>query len=624
MPKTVYDRVQGFIHSMEEGAGAAIMLRASVVLAFVALALFFNMSRMEGFSTQEAMESAHLARQLAGGKGYTTDSIRPFCLHLLQQNDPTHAAQVLQQPVPDLSNPPGYPCLLAGIMKLLPFHFAADPRQPWLYTPELWIRAVNELLYFGAVLILFQVARRLFDSAVAWLSAIVFAGTELFWEFSASGLSTMWLVLIFLGLVWCLLALEERERRPVPPPLGGSLALAAAAGGLVGLGGLSRYSFAWMILPVLLFLRLFFSRARGKLGFCAAAAFVAVMAPWITRNLVLSQTCFGTGGYALVETTPRLPDDILERSFHPAAALSHVTPHDVFDKILLNGAEILKNDLPRLGGNWASAFFLCGLLLAFRNPALQRFRLFLLWSLALMAVVQAACQTHLTADSPGINSENLLVLLAPLVLVFGAGVFFTLMDQVVPPDPKARRGVAGLFVLVMCAPLLFTLFGPIKQTATNPYAPLHIQRVAGMIGPDELMMSDIPWAVAWYGGRPCAWLTLKVAAGTENVANVDDAETYKEMDKLKPVRAVFLTQRTSDRRFLSQMIENQQDTSENGRGNQSDWSCFYLDSLPANRLPGLWQGEVPTGFPLTNAVLDYAPDQMFISDRNRWQTTPKR
>jgi hypothetical protein len=355
-----------------------------------------------------------------------------------------------------------------------------------------------------------------------------------------------------------------------------------------------------MILPVLLFLRLFFSRARGKLGLCAAVAFLAAMAPWIARNLAISQTCFGTAGYALVENTPHLPGDILERSFHPAAALSHVTPREVFDKFLLNEGEILENDLPRLGGNWVCAFFLCGLLLPFRNPALQRFRLFLLWSLALMAVVQAGGQTHLSADSPEINSENLLVVLSPLVLVFGTGVFFTFMDHIVPPDLRARRAAAGLFVMVVCAPLLLTLLGPPKQTAISPYAPLHLQRVAAMMQPDELMMSDIPWAVAWYGARPCAWLTL------------DDAETYKEMDKLKPVRAVFLTQRTSDRRFLSQMIANQQD-------NECDWSYFYLDSLP-----GWGHGEVPTGFPLRKAILDYAPDQMFISDRNRWQAAEKK
>jgi hypothetical protein len=116
-----------------------------------------------------------------------------------------------------------------------------------------------------------------------------------------------------------------------------------------------------------------------------------------------------------------------------------------------------------------------------------------------------------------------------------------------------------------------------------------------MMQPDEEMMSDIPWAVAWYGGHVCLWLTL------------DDAATFDEINRLKPVRAIYLTQRTSDRQFLSQMLVNQQ-----------SWEYFMLDSMPTN-----WaEGEVPTGFGakyrLTNEPLDYLPAQMFISNSNRW------
>jgi hypothetical protein len=585
---------------MEVGAGAVILQMTSVLLGFVVLALIFDLNGYQGFSNQEAMESAHLARQLAGGKGYTTDSIRPLNLFLLRRADPNHAPQVLRNPVPDLSNPPGFPFLLAGLMKVLPFHFAADRNQPWFYQPELLIAAFNELLFFGAVLLLFQVARRLFDSSVAWLSAVIFAGTELFWRFSVSGLSTIWLLVIFLALVWSLLELEERERRPAPPGLGGSLALAAAAGALAGLGGLSRYSFAWMIVPVLLFLSLFFTRARGRLCLWAAVAFLTVMTPWTARNFSLSQTCFGTAGYAVFQGTPPLPDDHLERSLNPNAAVGSVTPRDVVNKFFANEREIVVNDLPRLGGSWVSAFFLCGLLLPFRSPALRRFRFFLIWSLLLLAAVQALGRTHLSADSPEINSENLLVLLAPLVTIFGTGVFFTLLDQIALPDPKARRGVVGLFAAVMCGPLLLTLAGPPGASAPSRNSPFHVQKTAAMLNPDELMMSDIPWAVAWYGQRPCVWLTL------------DDAETFDQLNKIKPVQAIYLTQQTSDRRFLSQMLAN-----------QHTWEYFMLNTLPD------WaHGEVPTGFGsrfgLTNAPLDYAPSQMFISDRNRWQAAPKR
>ena len=102
------------------------------------------------------------------------------------------------------------------------------------------------------------------------------------------------------------------------------------------------------------------------------------------------------------------------------------------------------------------------------------------------------------------------------------------------------------------------------------------------------------------GSVPALWLTP------------DDAETYKEMEKLRPVRAVFLTQRTSDRRFLSQLLANQRD-------GKADWGYFYLDSLPE------WgHGQVPDGFPLQKALLDCTPDQMFISDRNRWAVRPPR
>jgi hypothetical protein len=208
-------------------------------------------------------------------------------------------------------------------------------------------------------------------------------------------------------------------------------------------------------------------------------------------------------------------------------------------------------------------------------------------------------------------------------MIFGAGVFFTLLDHIVPAEnPQARRSGAGLFVLVICAPLLLTLLGPVKPTAAASYAPSHIQRITAMVEPDELMMSDIPWAVAWYGSRPCAWLTLGVGGGPESATSGDDAETYQEMDKLKPVRAIFLTQRTSDGRFLSQMIANQR-----------DWSYFYLDSLPdptnwgkplLGEEPGpFWvHGQVPTGFPLRKVVLDPLPAELFITDRNRWQTIP--
>jgi hypothetical protein len=591
--------IQGLIWELEESQGPRILKISSFLLGFILLALWFNYRGNHGFSNPEAMESAHLGRHLAAGAGYTTYSIRPSTLGLLQRANPDRAQAVLRRPVPDLSIAPGYPFVLACLIKILPFNFAADQSRLRAFQPELLIMGFNDLLFFATVLLLFFLARRLFDSEVAWISAIILTGSETYWKFNVSGLSTMWLMLIFLSMTWCLVAIEERERREIPPAPGASRALAAAAGALVGLGGLTRYSFGWMIIPVLLFIGIFFQRQRGKLSLLAAISFLLVMAPWIARNLALSHTPFGTAGYALLENTRPLEEDRVERSLNPiAAGLSHLTLRDMADKFLVNEGKILRSELPGLGGNWVWSFFLCGLLLPFQNEGLRRLRCFLVWSLALTAVVQALGQTHLSIESPEINSENLLILLAPLVLIFGTGFFFTLLDQLSFPNPRFRSRMALLFAGVMCAPLLLDVAAPSDQAANSAYAPFRIQSTAAMMNPDELMMSDIPWAVAWYGERPCAWLTL------------NDSGSFDELNQLKPVQAIYLTQRTTERPFLSQI-----------QGAQHSWEHFLFDSLPRSEWP---QGAVPSGFPLTKAPLDYMPAQLFLSDTVRWESAPKK
>jgi len=82
----------------------------------------------------------------------------------------------------------------------------------------------------------------------------------------------------------------------------------------------------------------------------------------------------------------------------------------------------------------------------FVNQALGRLRMFLL-VLCWYDVVQAlaACICHRLAE---INSENLLILLAPLVFIYGAGMYSLLSDQLNLPFPQLRHLVTGIFVLV--------------------------------------------------------------------------------------------------------------------------------------------------------------------------------
>src|SRR5207249_7347194 len=120
------------------------------------------------------------------------------------------------------------------------------------------------------------------------------------------------------------------------------------------------------------------------------------------------------------------------------------------------------------GGSWLSAFFLVGLLLGFRNPALSRLRYFLLFCLPVLVIVQALGHTHLSEDSPEINSENLLVIVAPLVLMFGVGLFFLLLDQISFPVLELRHAVILGFGLVTGLPMILVFLPPKPNPVAYP------------------------------------------------------------------------------------------------------------------------------------------------------------
>ena len=102
----------------------------------------------------------------------------------------------------------------------------------------------------------FVLAKKLFDGPAAWLAALLTIGSDQLWKFSVSGLSTMLLLVIFLGLVLCLVKFEELTRDTTTKAVR-LLVLVAVAGLLTGLGMLTRYSFGWLIVPVVAYLIIF-------------------------------------------------------------------------------------------------------------------------------------------------------------------------------------------------------------------------------------------------------------------------------------------------------------------------------------------------------------------------------
>jgi hypothetical protein len=228
--------------------------------------------------------------------------------------------------------------------------------------------------------------------------------------------------------------------------------------------------------------------------------------------------------------------------------------------------------------------------------------------LLVLIPVQALGRTPALELVPEVHGGNLLVVLAPAVIIFGTALFFTLLDRMTLPMFRGREFVCGVFVVVLVAPLGLVLLPP--RNVENPISPGHVQFLSQWMESGELLMSDVPWAVAWYGDRQCIWLTLRLkdeVSGEELLRLQDDLrreDFYSINDLRKPVRALYFSERTLNRGFFRGYFLEQ------GAGT---WSGFILDGLVRG-------GPLPVGFPLRYSLGTVVPQgHFFLADRARWR-----
>ena len=232
--------------------------------------------------------------------------------------------------------------------------------------------------------------------------------------------------------------------------------------------------------------------------------------------------------------------------------------------------------------------------------------LYVVGFIAVLSVAQALGRTHLSAASPEVNSENFLVLALPMAMVMGVGLFFLLLDQIEFKFAPFRFLAVIGFACVACAPFLFTLLPPRSYpVAWPPYWTPRIQEVGGWFTKNELVMSDMPWALAWYGDRKCIWITLD--APTEN-SRRNAKDFFNIYDYQKPISGLYLTTLTSNDGIYAE--------ADAVRSTKVAWGEFMLNCLI--------RGAVPRGCPLTHPIAKYAEEgQLWLADRPRWRSPSK-
>ena len=598
--------VQSAVFQIEMGRGKKVIQWAALVLLAAVLSPIYTASQFRnGLGKRESIDMAQLARNIARGEGFTTHVIRPLSLWQLEQNgwniEDKDTRDRLINRHPDISNPPLYPFLLAEVFKILPKSVFKYNEADHIFPAERWgILPFNQLCLLGSILIAYLWAKRLFDSRVAMMVGWLMLFSDTLWSYGVSGLPTNLLMLLFLLAVYCLFLADGRLN---PPELAGDEATSAAparvTGGVVGLvvGSavllglcfLTRYLAGFFLIPLAIYAaRIFRGRGAALWAGMYVVVFLAVISPWLVRNERVSGSMLGIAKYELVEGSGIIQGEALQRSYKPDfTGVYSLRP--ITSKFLSYMRTNLLTNLRLIGTDFLVFFFGVGLMYGFRRRDATRLRGVLLGAIAVAIFAMSLIGSDPERNGPEVGGGNLLVLLLPVVAIFGVAFFYLLLDRI-PFRIKLTRGMAiGAFAALNVSPMVFTMLPPRPGSYPYPpYLPPVTRSVANLFEPNELGCSDLPWSMAWDGDRRTVWLPMTVD------------EFYQISDFVAPKGVQFM--------MLTPYLLDTKRQSEVFKGEYKGWA-------------GLFQGQLRSDFPL-KAYMAPTPDYILLADRARWAKKP--
>lgn len=600
-PQLTEATIQTAVWQVELGKGRLVVQWVAAVLAAALVTLAYTGSEFRGLEKREAMDQAQLARNLFRGEGYVTSVIRPLSLWHLQQQGWAQDDPRLLPAHPDLVNPPVYPQILAWLFKLLPENVFTFKPKDEIMPAERWvILPFGQACFLVSLLLVYLWTKQMFDRRVAGTAALLLLFSDTLWAHAISGTATSLLSLLFLLATGALYLADRRlsladvpnDELTVdrPAALGWPVVLMILSAVVMGVACLTRYRVAMLVGPLALYVAWIFRGRKAALWVVLYLALVAAaVAPWAVHNWQVSGTLFGLAKYSFVEQTPGLLGDVLPRSYDPAERLVDATTmKPLAVKFATNAREHLLTSLKLIGSDFLIGFFIAGLLYGFRRGTVAHLRLVVLGGLGAAVVGMSLLGLAPETGNAAVHGGNLLVLLLPMVAVFGVAFFYLLLDRIQFRMRLTQTLAVLAFVAINVSPIIFTLLPPRRgKFAYPPYIPPVTHVTAQMYEPTEFGASDLPWSMAWYGDRRTLWLPMSVE------------EFYEINDFVAPrpgFAFVMLTPYMLDRPFQAALI----------KGEYKGWSELVRGQLP-ERFPLKSVGPIPPG-----------RDQLLITDKPRW------
>jgi len=414
----------------------------------------FHVLHFRGLAEEEAMEIAARGRAIALGDRAFPGLIRPV---YLRPGEPigSYAADLI---------PPVYPRIQSVFLRLGGF------------TDNSAVMA-GGVFFLAAALLTYALARRTLPKKGALLVFLFTFTNPVLLRSAISGLPTAFLVF--------LVVLVFYGREALPPRIS-----AGFSGLILGVVFLTDYS-GLFFLPVFLLHLILTAGGRRERWVGSGiflAGFLAATAPWL-----FGEAAGGFGSlsryldYHWNSSTVLLPGRTAD-GLCGIPLGSFVIPAAMAIGKIHRGLSIFYREALAISANFLGLFFWASLFFRPSGRGMKSRR-----TLLLLLLAAGGCWMVFFRPRP-----EILVPLLPPVILYGTEFFLALKEKFGPRGKIASRAVVAGFIVVNCAPIFFgrVPFDPLRQETVNS-----LNYLKTLIREEELVVTDIPALVLWYGNR---------------------------------------------------------------------------------------------------------------------------
>jgi hypothetical protein len=566
------DLVQRIVHTMEAGGAAVWFRRGLALLVVLALMLYYFIHEFSGLATSQAMDQAQIGRHIASGQGWRTNLIRPRAIGQLQKK----GKNVEQMIWYDTYNAPLPP--LVDALALLPVkgHLKMTPRDV-TFVGDRVVVFMQILFFLGSIIVLFFIARRLFDPGLALLACSLVLICDTIWQYSLTGLPQMLLLFLFCLTIYFLLRAMQAQYG------GGAVGIWLALAGVgFGLLALSHALTLWIFAGAFLYC-VFFFRPRGYAAVIMLVAFLILYTPWLVRNYLI---CGHPGGVAIYSVLNGIRESEAGWMRHVGLDMQEIGPGYFRNAITAEFTRQIGRIFEYLGWSVAAPLFFISLLHRFKRPETGAMR----WLIASMWVgAVLGMSVYGMREELGFTANQLHLLFIPLMTCYGLALLLVLWNRLEIDLSVARIGFLVLIFVLSGWPMIYTFTLAQRKSPIRwpPYIPPYISVLNDWMGRDEITASDMPWAIAWYADRPALWLPDSVTA-------MSDLNDYRTLGM--PINGLYLTPISGSAATLGEVT----------KGEYKDWGPVILRSIDPSKFPLSWV-----------TLLGLESDCMFFSDHDR-------